>query len=675
MKYFSCVLIAVVFSTLLACGGGGGGSSNGDSNNSGGGNNSGGNNTGINAGADQLVSKQTSVTLDGSASRSDSSGDYIWTQTRGPDVTNGSGSLSGVSPAFTAPDTVDTLIFSLRIGASSATDEVVINVLEQTTNIFFVDGDNGNDGSGDGSLAAPFRTISHALGQISQPDTDIYVRTLSSGQRYNETGATLFPPENTSLYGGYDESWWRDTTNNRTGLNGARVAVNFANVAADAWLSGFDIQAASSDSTDLPVSAVSADSGTESLFIENNTLTAGAVGDGQSSNPASSYGVRIANIASVEITGNTIVAGKGGDGASPASRERGLSGGNGAAADGRDGGNGGAAGNVNAGGNKGGDGGRGGGTLGGNGEAGDNGFRISDVPGSAGTGGAGGAGGSGGSSTNFGGAGKGGVGGDGGDGGDGGTEGGTIAIGGFFRGDNGNTGQTGSSGAGGGGGGGGEGSFATLGGGGGGGGGGGRSGVGGTGGPGGGASIGVLLYNVLDAMVENNTITAASGGRAGAGGFGGIGGTGGNGGIFEPSDAGGAERGGRGGGGGRGGSGGQGGSGAGGPSYAVMVGADLAPMIRNNTLITAEGGPTNSGGSPGSDGSDGADGDFAANPGAGGTGAGTTSSGDFGTPAFVGASYGIYDADTGDGVTPVRSGNQFSQPSNNGSGPVGEANF
>ena len=87
-----------------------------------------------NAGADQSVNEQTSVTLDGAAS-SDPDGDsltYTWTQTAGATVTLVNASSSQAS--FTGPDvgigSSTTLTFQLRVsdGTASTTDTIVVTV-------------------------------------------------------------------------------------------------------------------------------------------------------------------------------------------------------------------------------------------------------------------------------------------------------------------------------------------------------------------------------------------------------------------------------------------------------------------------------------------------------------------------------------------------------------------
>ena len=71
-------------------------------------------------GPDLDTSRLFVVTLDGSES-SDPDGDaltYTWTQTEGPDATDGSGTLSGASPTFEAPAEVGTLVFELLPGVA-----------------------------------------------------------------------------------------------------------------------------------------------------------------------------------------------------------------------------------------------------------------------------------------------------------------------------------------------------------------------------------------------------------------------------------------------------------------------------------------------------------------------------------------------------------------------------
>jgi hypothetical protein len=604
-------LASMIALELAACGGGGG---------SGGG--GGASTTAISdAGEDRVAARGAAVTLDGSGS-SDSAGgalSYSWRQTRGTDVTNGAGVLTGARPIFAAPDKVETLSFELSVNGG-APDTVHVNVLEHNGRAFFVDGDNGSDATGDGSMANPFASISHALSAIDGPNIDIYVRSMANGARYDETAATLALTTSSSLYGGYGAEWVRDVSNNRTGVDGHSRAVNFSDVSADAWFSGFDLAAADGANASSIVSGVSAKSGQGALTIEDNLITAGSVGPGVSGSPASSYGLRLAGLSSVQVLRNDIIAGSGGKGQNGVDRFKNTNGSNGSNSTNINGGGGGAASNPNAGTNGGGHGGSGGGLfgtgfVGGNGHALPDGFQLGHPQGGGGAGGTR-------SSQN----GQGGFGGDGGRGGDGGGGGGGA---------------------------------------------GGRSGEEGGGGIGGGGSFGILLSGIANAVVEDNFISSGVGGDGGRGGNGGSGGDGGTGGSGAPAGGLGSEAGGHGGGGGKGGEGGQGGGGAGGPSLAILVDANMAPIINNNTLTSGAGGLGGDGGDGGRKGRAGSSGSD------GGAGATFTDVfiGPRGAPSEGGYSYGIYDLDTNDGLVPSVSGNTFSVGTPAKGGSSGEANF
>ena len=174
----------------------------------------------------------------------------------------------------------------------------------------------------------------------------------------------------------------------------------------------------------------------------------------------------------------------------------------------------------------------------------------------------------------------------------------------------------------------------------------------------------VLLDAVTDAIIDSNTITSGNGGDGGDGGTGGLGGNGGYGGNPRAQEGGG-ERGGHGGGGGHGGEGGQGGSGGGGPSYSIMVGAGIAPVISNNTLISGNGAQGGRWGLNGSHGSNG---------GAGQTGYSRTRA-ISGSAAEGGWSYNIYDASTSDGMSPVVNANSFTTGTAGNRGSSGTTRF
>jgi hypothetical protein len=669
--------LAIIPFLLTGCGGGGGGSGSGGGGggSGGGGGGGGGGSPGTltaDAGDDLVVARDGQVTLDGSQSTSSTGAtlSYAWRQVRGPDVTSGSGQLTGATPTFLAPMSVDTLSFELTVsagGTTSAASTVNVNVLEHDGDAFFVDGDSGSDSGGDGSMANPFASISHAIEAIdgtSSGNVDIYVRTLAGNARYDETGGTISPPADTSLYGGYGPDWVRDHVNNPTGLDGASVALDFADLSADAWFSGFDLSAAGSGNGSGIVSGVSARAGEATLHVEDNIIAAGDVGGGSSAGPASSYGLRLANVGAVRVLRNTISAGAGGSGQFGQTPPAPNAGGNGGAGSSSttSGGAGGSAGNPNGHGNAGGRGGNGGGAFGGAGTAGGVGSTVT-------FGNDGGAGGQGGSP---GGPGRGGFGGVGGPGGDGAEGIGTISSAGFFAGMEARNGIGGDSGAGGGGGGGGDGAFTSTGSGGGGGGGGGRAGGGGSGGTSGGASIGILLFAVSDSLIEGNTVSSSSGGDGGQGGPGRSGANGGNGGAGAAA-GGFGYAGGNGGGGGRGGQGGQGGGGGGGPSFAILVGPDIGPVITDNTLASGQGGAGGNGGLGGRHGAGGNDATAGA-VGSGGT-SNATGKGPDGAPSEGGWSFGIFDLDPDDGLVPAVANNSIEVGEPGSGGQSGAQNF
>ena len=123
--HYKHALLAASLVTFAACGGGGGGGSTGGSSNT---------TPTANAGADQSVDEQTTVSLSGVGS-SDADGDslsYSWTQTAGAEVSISNSSAAQAS--FDAPDvgvgSNIALSFQLRVsdGRANDTDTVVITV-------------------------------------------------------------------------------------------------------------------------------------------------------------------------------------------------------------------------------------------------------------------------------------------------------------------------------------------------------------------------------------------------------------------------------------------------------------------------------------------------------------------------------------------------------------------
>lgn len=649
--------------TLAACGGGGsGGGDSGDGDDGGDGGGKTNQEPVANAGPDLQVSRNFTVNLDASGS-SDADGDaltYSWTQIAGPAVDGTP--LSGATPAFVAPSEVGTIIFELVVNdgtENSPADTVMINVLEDVNVTYFVDGDNGSDVDGSGSMDNPFASIGKALCEVTADQQDIYVMTRAGGASYDETSdpcpgdparsaeQILAVPTGTSVYGGYDDNWVRKHTTTQTPVMTLHHGFRFSAVDLNAWFSGLNVQAGDSPGPGDSAYAVYAIGGTANLTVSDNSLIAGDVGFGTAASPGSSFGLVLSTLESANVSRSMISAGLAGDG---------LDVGNIFSTEASSGSNGGNANGTSPGGGGDGkgpsdyDGGGGGapGTAGG-----ENGSKGGNGEGPAGLGGCGGGQSSGGFDC-IGDSGGGNVGRRGQNGGFGGN--GVSGSGGPgnrivpFKGNN---GSAGGDGGGAGGGGGGEANAGVNGGAGGGGGGGGRGGAGGPGGPDGGVSIGLYITAVNTSLIEDNIIFGGRGGSGATGGQGQVGGDGGAAGAGGDGNSGAfgitGGDGGNGGSGGKGGTGGRGGAGGGGPSYGIAVGSNISPSITNNDIASGDGGF----------------GGFGGNGGNGGTG---------------GYSYAVYDNDINDGMVPALSNNtlNFGLPGDGGNttgsgGSIGSA--
>lgn len=553
------------------------------------------------AGADQEVSRGAAVTLDGSGS-TDPDGQvlrYRWVQRDGPDVTGGAGALEGVTPGFTAPSQVSTVVFDLVVSDGlhdSPPASVRVWIMEDPARALFVDGDGGSDATGDGSRAQPLATLPHALAVVdaSAPE-DVYVRSRAGSAAYDHAGTQLVVPDGTSLYGGFGDGWTRDVTGNRTHVVASPEAVSFENITQEAWVSGFAITARAvpnDPARTSPIAITARRSPFATLFVWNNTLIASdASGAAQGLLiGGGAIGLSVVGLGGLDLRENAISVGAGGAGGGGQHGATGATGvGGGDAVDGSSTGGAAGSGNGNAG---------SAGARGGDGATAlfDDGQKGGDTP--TGTGGAGGRWPSthGGSVTPCGrhdlfllGAvahGTRGIG--------GGGEG-VFAFG-RLSGADGTAGGKGTNGHGGPGGGGGFANAGVKGGGGGGGGQGGGGGFGGQGGGGGGVSIGALLRDIGGPVTMlDNAITSGTGGEGGRGGNAGAGGSGGRGasggsGATSPLGLVGGS-----GGCGRSGSfgwwGGVGGGGGGGPSYTLYVGPSVSfAALAGNVLTAGNGG-------------------------------------------------------------------------------------
>jgi hypothetical protein len=514
-----------------------------------------------NAGPSQDVNRGATVTLAGSGTDPENEAlSFRWTQVFGPDVTGGAGFLTGASPTFTAPASVSTVRFELRVtdasGGVSPASVVQINVMEDATRAIFVS-PLGNDLNSGASRTSPVRTITAGVAhaETAGGGTDVYVVNGSyDGSVELASGV--------SIYGGYQSATWiRDAEAYPTTINGEGDFAVKGNGDTDVTLDGLRIT--------TPIGANVTDhsrygvflTGTQNITITNNRITAGEGGPGASGQ----VGVHgIDGLVGANGTNGSCTAtperGRGGDGGAPGAP-------NGLTDPGVDGGDGGDGGDATH----------------------PPGFgRTGDGP-SAGGGGAEGTA----SSPNGtnGGTGSDGIGG--GEGLGGGSFGVLASPSGYVPpgGTAGTRGNPGSAGGGGGGG------FAATGAGGGGSGGGASGGFGGSGGggAGGGASVAILVMSSTGIVINQNALTTSRGGAGGAGGSAGTGGIGALGGSAG-SGCGDGGSGGTGGKGGNGGRGGHGGGGGGGPTIGILEDAASAVTIGSGNSyqigVAGGGGPS-----------------------------------------------------------------------------------
>lgn len=538
-----------------------------------------------------------------------------WTQTSGPDVTAGVGSLRGSQAVAIAPANVSTLAFTLEVAGTDgvATDDVIVRVLEDADQAVFVDGERGDDAA-DGSITTPLRSLAAAV--QSAPGRDVYVRSVGT---YDATAASLELGDGMSIYGGFDENWMRDT-NRRAVIDGAAIALR-ATGSSDRWLSAIEVSAGDALAGENSAGVLIQDAGTISVL--DSRIVGGDGGAGVDGGPGGrSSGIFVGGATEVRIERSTVNAGRGGRGSQgvavaavagtatiggdAAGRDAGAGGGSGEVAGGR-GGDGGATSSGSA--------------APGGGGAGGTAGSPNGQPGSGGSGGSGGLGGNGGVGSVT------------------ADDGATVPIG-----RAGVAGDVGSVGSGGLGGGGGNGPVLVNGGGGAGGGAGGVASAGAAPGGGGGGSIGLWTVGVERLVIVESLV---AGGRGGDGGVGALaagaetGGSGGRGAVGVDGVLADGGNGGGGGGGGAGGTGGQGGGGAGGDSFGMLTTRVVIVEISASTVRGGGGGNGAAGGVGGAPGLGGADGS-GRNGGVGGAPSDDVNA-EAGVGASGGSSYGWFD--------------------------------
>ncbi len=340
------------------------------------------------AGEDLLVDRAAEFVLTAeNLAEGTPDGAVRWTQTAGPDVTAGLGSLLGIEVAAIAPLDVSTLAFTLEVAGTDgvATDDVIVRVLEDVDQAVFVDGERGDDLAA-GSIDAPMRSLAVAV-QLAR-GRDVYVRSVGT---YDTTAASLELSDGMSLYGGFDEDWMRNV-NQRVVIDGAAIAIRAAG-SSERWLSAIEVTASDAAVGSNSAGVLVQDAG--AISVLDSRIVGGDGGGGvDGSSGGMSSGLFVSGATEVRIERSTINAARGGGGGDGitvgAPADTASVGGN---ASGRDAGAGGGSGST--GGGRGGTGGNaGGGASAPNGGAGG----LDGSPdGQVGSGGAGGNGGSGGS--------------------------------------------------------------------------------------------------------------------------------------------------------------------------------------------------------------------------------------------------------------------------------------
>ncbi|MEE4163006.1 MAG: hypothetical protein V2I25_10910 [Woeseiaceae bacterium] len=632
---------------LTACGGGGGGDSGAPATPP----VVAGNPPSVTADARVLGNVGGTITL--AATASDPDGDainYSWRQDQGLAATDTSG-FDTDTATFTAPDKVDTLVFTVTATAGGQSDSTVVRVVivEDVATAVFVDGTFA--GTSDGSIDSPWSALEDAVAAsvAADDDSDFYIKALPGGDSYtlwsSIDGQEFLNGQ--SVYGGYDANWERDPVGNPSRIRSTGRGFVFTNFTTAVAVSGLalEVTGPDQDRNSYPMYglAVEADG---TFLAENNSIVVNGPDGSFDNKNVDVYGIYLVNLAGASVLDNVIETGDGTLARDvPAQTRRGEDGNDGGDANGAFDTNGapGGSGAPGPNGGAGGEGGRGGSDAGASGVAGAAGNRSTGgLAGTAGpySDGRGQNGGDGGRGTD----------GPRGDSGAGGIGRNIYSLGNSREAGRGDNGGDGWAGGGGGGGGGGGSSFSGFNGGGGGGGGeGGEGGAGGIGAQRGGASVGIVVRNIDNALVARNSITAGNGGLGGLGATGAPGGSGGTGGPGAPGNSSNSGAGGRGGDGGNGGQGGYGGGGAGGPSYGVLVGENIAPVVEENTIVAGRGG-------------DGAPPRLSFEAAAAGGG---------------GWSFGIIDADPNDGIAPVVSNNTITPGTGGASGhpdnPPGES--
>ena len=237
-----------------------------------------------NAGSDQNVCEDKTVTLDGTGSTipTGTTVTYEWTQTGGtPEVTitdsdkeQATFTAPGVGPGGAA------LTFQLKItnnAGQESTDTCTVNVADTLVGgTYYVDINSGND-SNNGTSGSPWKTLHHALYMINNGNAGTYVLimaagTYSIGNGESDSAVTL-SQNNVTIIGTHDLS-----------IGASSISTFIDGTNATTWTTGIEITGSNVTIKDLSITAfsgtgkygiaISAGTGNEVLsckIYENNT--------------------------------------------------------------------------------------------------------------------------------------------------------------------------------------------------------------------------------------------------------------------------------------------------------------------------------------------------------------------------------------------------------------------
>ena len=241
-----------------------------------------------NAGLDLDVNISSTVTLDGSSSTDPNhqSLSYTWTQVQGlgEDVTDGVGYLNGVSPSFTAPPNVSTLLFNLRVNdgfGDSFADSVQINVYKDTLKSVFVS--PSGDDNAPGTKDTPLHSISAAITLArSIGSTAIY---MDSGIFQSDTTFSLH--DGVSLYGGFDRSknWQRANDSRSELISTSMITVRCASINKTTLLEQITIRSENAQAIGGSTYGLFLIS-SKGVIVNNSSINSGNTVDGSSPSPS-----------------------------------------------------------------------------------------------------------------------------------------------------------------------------------------------------------------------------------------------------------------------------------------------------------------------------------------------------------------------------------------------------